>query len=69
MSMRNVSDETGSPLPVESVMVIRPYAEEFGHTEKTSTLLVDANLRKEYERLHIDIDKAKGRLLGALKTQ
>jgi hypothetical protein len=50
-------------------MVIRPYAEEFGHSEKTSTLLVNAALRKEYEQIHSEIDKTKERLLKALKKQ
>jgi len=69
VSERNVTDEAGNALPVDTVMVIRPYAEEFGHSEKTSTLLVNATLRKEYEQIHGEIDKAKERLLKALKKQ
>lgn len=69
LSSRQVTDESGSVLPPENVMVIRPYAEEFGDSEKTSTLLVDTALRKEYERLHVDIDKAKDKLLKSLKAQ
>jgi hypothetical protein len=68
-SHRNVTDEAGQLLQPDSVMVIRPYAEEFAHTEKTSTLLVNAALRKEYEQIQIEIDKAKERLLKALKKQ
>jgi hypothetical protein len=67
--IRKITDETGIDLPKESVLVIRPYDEEFGHTEKTSTLLVDSRLRKEYEELHIEIDKSKGIFLKALKEQ
>ena len=67
--IRKITDETGIDLPKESVLVIRPYDEEFGHTEKTSTLLVDSKLRKEYEELHIEIDKSKGIFLKALKEQ
>ena len=66
---RQIVDENGSDLPPESVLVLRPYDEVFGHTEKTSTLLVDAKLREEYEQLHIDIDKAKDAFLKALKEQ
>jgi hypothetical protein len=69
VSQRSVADEAGNALPVDTVMVIRPYAEEFGHSEKTSTLLVNATLRKEYEQIHGEIDKAKERLLKALKKQ
>lgn len=66
---RKITDENGVDLPKESVLVIRPYDEEFGHTEKTSTLLVDSKLRKEYEELHIEIDKSKGIFLKAVKEQ
>ena len=44
-------------------MVVLPYVAEYRPTEKTSTLLVDAGLRREYERLHINIDDAKGGLV------
>ena len=67
--IRKITDETGIDLPKENVLVIRPYDEEFGHTEKTSTLLVDSKLRKEYEELHIEIDKSKSIFLKALKEQ
>jgi ABC-type lipoprotein export system ATPase subunit len=68
-SSRAVTDDAGQALPRDAVMVIRPYAEEFGHSEKTSTLLVNAALRKEYEQLHVETDKVKDRLLKALKKQ
>lgn len=66
---RKIIDETGVDLPKESVLVVPPYDEVFGHTEKTSTLLVDSELRKEYEQLHVEIDKSKGIFLKALKEQ
>jgi hypothetical protein len=67
---RKITDENGVDLPKESVYVIRPYDDEdIGHTEKTSTLLVDSKLRKEYEELHIEIDKSKEIFLKALKEQ
>jgi hypothetical protein len=69
VSHRIVTDEADQALSPDSVMVIRPYAEEFSHSEKTSTLLVNAALRKEYEQIHVEIDKAKDRLLKALKKQ
>lgn len=40
-----------------------------GHTTKTSTLLVNPALRKEYEDLHTAIDAAKAALLKALQEQ
>lgn len=68
-SIRSIKDENGVNLPQESVLVILPYDEVFGHTEKTSTLLVDSKLRKEYEELHVEIDKSKAFFLRALKEQ
>lgn len=68
--VRNITDEHNVDLPKESVYVIRPYDEEdIGHTAKTSTLLVDSKLRKEYEELHIEIDKSKALFLKAMKEQ
>jgi hypothetical protein len=67
--VRKIADEKGVELPKESVLVIRPYDEVFGHSEKTSTLLVDSALRKEYEQLHMAIDASKDLLLKALKEQ
>lgn len=66
---REVKDESGADLPKECVLVVRPYDEVLGHSAKTSTLLVNPTLRKEYEALHADIDVAKDTLLKALKEQ
>jgi len=67
--IRKITDEQSIELPKESVLVIRPYDEVFGHSEKTSTLLVDSALRKEYEQLYLAIDASKGMFLKALKEQ
>lgn len=39
---RSVLDENDAELDPESVLIIRPYDEEFGTSERTSTLLVNA---------------------------
>ncbi|MDZ4858048.1 MAG: phage infection protein [Candidatus Hydrogenedentes bacterium] len=65
----DIKDEKGVDLPSVSVLVMAPYDEVFGCTEKTSTLLVNAKLREEYEKLHIDINKAEIALVNALKEQ
>ena len=66
---RKITDEKGAPLPPEYVIVVAPYDEVFSHNEKTSVLLVDNALRKDYEALHVEIDKARESLLKALKEQ
>jgi hypothetical protein len=69
VSVRTITDEKNAPVAKEEVLVVAPYDEVLGHTEKTSTLLVDAKLRQEYEALHRDIDKAKDTFLKGLKDQ
>jgi hypothetical protein len=64
---REILDEAKRSIDGQCVFVVRPYDEEFSHTEKTSILLVDAPLRKEWERLQSGIEKQKGALLKALK--
>ena len=66
---RVVKDENGADLPKDSVLVVRPYDKVMGHTNKTSTLLVNPALRKEHEGLHAEIDDAKGAFLKALQEQ
>jgi hypothetical protein len=65
---RLITDEAGADIDAACILVVRPYDEVLGHSEKTSTLLVNATLRQEYEKLHVDIDAAKEAFLKALKT-
>ena len=69
VSKSDIVDESGSALPAESILVVLPYDEVLGHSAKTSTLLVNAALRKEYEQLHVDIDQAKDTFLKAMRGQ
>jgi len=66
---RKITDEDGEEIVGERLLVVLPYDAEYGPTEKTSTLLVDAKLRKEYEQLHVTIDEAKATLLRAVREQ
>ena len=66
---RSVLDENDAELDPDSVLIIRPYDEEFGSSEKTSTLLVNADLRREHEKINEGIEAAKKTLLTALKDQ
>lgn len=65
---RSIKDETGAEIDAACILVVQPYDEVLGHSEKTSTLLVNAALRQEYEKLHLDIDVAKDVFLKALKS-
>jgi hypothetical protein len=67
--IRTIIEETGAQLPPENILVISPYDEAFGHNEKTSTLLVNATLRKEYEDLQKGIEDASEILVKSLKQQ
>lgn len=64
---RLIADHGGAALPADDIVVIVSYDEELGPTEATSTLLVNAELRKEYETLQSDILKAGDNLLSELK--
>lgn len=68
-SSRTITDHTSAPVAADSILVIEPYDEVFSHSEKTSTLLVNAALRKEYEQLHEAIGVAKELFLKSVKAQ
>src|ERR1039458_697800 len=67
-SVRKITDEQNVELEKANVFVIRPYDAAFGHTEKTSTLLVNAALRKEYEKLLEEIGNLKDQFLKAVNV-
>lgn len=67
-SSRTITDHTSAPVAADSILVIEPYDEVFSHSEKTSTLLVNAALRKEYEQLHEAIGVAKELFLKSVKA-
>ena len=66
---RVIQDESGTEIRKEQILVLPPYDEFFSHTDKTSTLLVNNALRREYELLHADIEKSKIAFLLAMQEQ
>ena len=68
-TVREITDEKNKTVPQENVFVISPYDEEYGHTEKTSTLLVDSKLRKEYDLLLQQVEASKETFLQNIKKQ
>lgn len=69
VTKRQITDEAGALLPAELVLVIEPYDKAVGHTARTSTLLVNATLRTQYERLQRDIDAAKSVFVQGVTQQ
>ena len=66
---RVVTDGNDADLDPASILVVRPYDESLGVGEKTSTLLVNATLRKDYEKLNAGVEQAKETFLVAMKEQ
>ncbi|WP_188779914.1 phage infection protein [Marmoricola endophyticus] len=66
---RRISDENGDELDPDDVVVVLSYDEELGPTESTSTLLVNPELRREYEGLQVDLVEARDELVAALRDQ
>lgn len=68
-TVRSITDYDGTELDGNDVVVVLSYDEELGPTEATSTLLVNPELRKEYETLQGDLLEAQAELVIALKQQ
>ena len=73
-STRLITNENGVEVPREVVHVIRPYDRRLrAHSDKTSTVLVNATLRAEYEDLHKGHQRSpppgEAQFLTALKMQ
>lgn len=66
---RKIADEAAKDIDSERILVVGPYDEQFGPTEKTATLLVDAKLKKEYDALHVAINGNKETFLKAVRQQ
>lgn len=64
---RQILDETGNATNSENVFVISPYEQGY-HSQRMSTLLVNQEIKKQYENIHADIDEKKSTLLKKLKS-
>ena len=64
---RSIKDESGAEITGERILVVRSYDAEYGPTEKTCTLLVSADLRKESEELEAQVDASREALLKAVR--
>lgn len=66
---RRIIDEAGKEIDGERVLVVVPYDSELGITEKTSTLLLDPKMKREYDELLRATAEAKTALVDAVKVQ
>lgn len=64
-SIRSIKDGNGNDITPESIFVIRHYEKTF-KSNKISTLLVNDELRKQYEKIHENIDFKKEKLIDVL---
>lgn len=65
-SKRVVADEAGAEVPAEQVFVIQPYVPEY-ESARISTLLVNKDLKAEYDAILTVIDEKKELLVKELK--
>lgn len=63
---REIKKDDGSDLESASVFVIEPYNENY-NSEKISTLLVNKELKENYDKIHLKIDEEKEKLLKELR--
>ena len=68
-SVRNISHDAGIPLAPEKILVVHPYGETLGDAKQMSTLLVNSQLRQEFENATREVEDATKVLIRALQQQ
>lgn len=63
---RKIVDEIGVAINAENIFVISPYERNY-RSERISTLLVNQEIKNQYESIHFDINEKKQALLKNLK--
>ncbi len=61
----SVTNDSGMPLDQEHIFVVNPYEEGFSST-RIATLLVNEDLKREYESIHASIETAKTVLFSSI---
>lgn len=69
ITTRKITDENDQLIQSASVFVVGPYDEKLGVTEQTSTLLLDADMREEYDELLCATKAARDALIDAVKSR
>ena len=65
-TVRNIQDESGNDIPPEKICVIEPYNQSY-RSNKVSTLLVNNDLRTEYENILEAIEQSLDNLLQPIR--
>ena len=68
-TIRTIVDEENKVIEGSRVLVVLPYDQELSVAEQTSTLLLDAKLKNDYDELLRTTAAAKNVLLTAVRTQ
>ena len=66
---RSITDEHGTSIQGDRVLVVQPYDEHLGVTERTSTLLLDPDLKEDYDNMLRHAAEARSALVAAIKKQ
>lgn len=66
-TVREIKDENGQELRPEEILVVEPYNESY-FSKKESTLVVEKELREQYEKIYSDIEKEKSSFITNLKA-
>ncbi len=66
-TVREIKDENGQDLKPEDILVVEPYNESF-LSDKEATLVVEKQLREEYEKIYNDVEKEKESFIKKLKS-
>ncbi|MEP5621101.1 MAG: phage infection protein, partial [Hyphomicrobiales bacterium] len=65
--LREIKDENGKDIPAEEIFVIEPYLSDYEST-RISTLLVNKELKDEYDKILKGIDAKQRDLTALLKS-
>ena len=68
-TIRDIHDESGMPIEGDRVLVVEPYDADLGISERTSTLLLDQDLKKEYDNMLREAEAARDMLIAAVQEQ
>ncbi len=66
-TVREIKDENGQDLKPEEILIVEPYNESFS-SDKEATLVVEKELREQYEKIYNDVEKEKESFIKKLKS-